>query len=162
MSFLNSQPESADKHHRADSCLLDINSPQDENAPFTRPLLSRSQTYSHFHIQEESQDSARQTFEDDRLGEQNALPQGSCHQHLRGGSSSRGDNMEEYPEEAVSKQLFHGKAGGIKAEGAYAFFTQVNIPNFVNLDHGSAGGEDERLYEPLVVLVQQDHRPDAH
>lgn len=70
--------------------------------------------------------------------------------------------MEEYPEEAVSKQLLHGKAGGIKAEGAYAFFTQVNIPNFVNLDHGSAVGEDERLYEPLVVLVQQDHQPDSH
>lgn len=161
MSFLNSNPESADKHLRPNGCLVDINSPQDENALFSRPLLSRSQSYSHFHIQEEGQDSGKQTSEDNRFGEQNAVPQGSCH-HLRGGSSSRMDDTEEDLEEAVSKQPLHGRAGGVKPEGAYAFFTQVNIPNFVSLDHSSAVGEDTLLYEPSVVLVQQDQRPDAH
>lgn len=72
------------------------------------------------------------------------------------------DDTEEDLEEAVSKQPLHGRAGGVKPEGAYAFFTQVNIPNFVSLDHSSAVGEDTLLYEPSVVLVQQDQRPDAH
>lgn len=66
------------------------------------------------------------------------------------------DDTEEDLEEADSKQPLRG-GGGVHSEAAYAFFTQVNIPNFVSLDHSSAVGEDELLYEPSVVLVQQDH-----
>lgn len=99
-------------------------------------------------------------LEDTRFGEQNRLSQGSCHQ-LRGGSSSRMGDTEEDLELAVSKQPLHGHAAGVKADGAYAFFTQITIPHLVSLDHSSAVGEDELLYEPSVVLVQQDHSPGA-
>lgn len=156
MSFLDSNPESVDKHHRPNGRLVDFNSPQDQNAPVIRPLLSLSRSYPHFHTQEE-QDSGTQTLEDDRFGEEDRPQQGSCHR-LRGGSSSRTDAREE----AVSRQPLPGRAEGVRAEGAYALFTHVNIPNFVSLDHGSAGGEDEPLYEPSVVLVQEDYRPGAH
>ena len=158
MSFLNSNPESADIHHRPNGCLVDITSPQDENAPFAHPLLSRSQSYSHFHIQEEGQDSGKQTSEGNRFGEENTLLRGSC-RHLRGGSSSR---REEDLEEAVSKRPLPGRVAGVRAQGGYAFFTQVNIPNVVGLDQGSAAAEDELLYEPSVVLVQQDAHCDIH
>lgn len=66
------------------------------------------------------------------------------------------DNTEDL------KQPLHGHADGVKPEWAYVLFTQVNVPNFVSLDHSSAVGEDKLQYEPSVVLVQQDHRPDAH
>lgn len=71
-------------------------------------------------------------------------------------------DTEEDLEQAVSKQPLHGHVGGVKADGAYAFFTQVNIPNLVSLDPGSAVGEDEVLCEPSVMLVQRAHRPGAH
>lgn len=147
MSFLNSNPESADKHRRPN-----------DNGPFSRPLLSGSQSYSHFRIQEEGRDSGKQACEGARFGEQTTAPQGS-HHHLRGGSSSRVEDTEEDVEEAVSRGPLHRH---VKAEGAYAVFTRVSIPNFVSLDHSSAGGEEKPLYEPSAALLQQDQRPDAH
>lgn len=64
--------------------------------------------------------------------------------------------MDDTEEDNI-KQPLHGNAGGMKVTEAYAFFTQATIPNFVNLEHSSAVGEDELLYEPSVVLVQQNH-----
>ncbi|TNM94871.1 hypothetical protein fugu_017630 [Takifugu bimaculatus] len=154
-------PESADKHHRPDGYPVDIDSLQDENAPsFTHPLLSVSRAYSHFCIQN-SQDSGKKTSEDSRFGEQNLVPQVSCH-HLGGGSSPRRDTVEVDLEGVVSKQPLHGRAGDVTAEDDYVFFTQFNIPNFVSLEQSSELGEEELLYEPSAVLERREAHCDIH
>lgn len=157
MLFLDRKPESADKHRRPDGCPVDMDSLQDENAPaFTCPLLSESRAYSHFYIQE-SQDSGKKTPEDSGFGEQNLVPQVSCH-HLGGGRSPRMDTVEEDLEEVVSKQPLRGRA----AEDHYVFFTQFNIPNFVSLEQSSELGEEELLYEPSAVLERREAHCDIH
>lgn len=161
MLFLDRNPESADKRHRPHGCPVDIDSPQDENAPsFTRPLLSESRAYSHFYIQD-SQDSGKRTSEDSRFGEQNLVPQ-VFGRHLGGGRSARMDTVEVDLEEVVSKLPVHGRAGDITAEGDRVFFTQFNIPNFVILEQSSEVGEDELLYEPSAVLERREAHCDIH
>lgn len=155
MLFLDRNPESADKPHRADGCLVDMDSLQDENAPsFTHPLLLESRAYSHFCIQD-SQDSGKKTPEESRFGEQSLVPQVSCH-HLGGGGSPRMDSVDVDLEEVVSKQPLHGRAGDVTAEDDYVYFTQFNIPNFVSLEPSSELGEEELLYEPSAVLERRE------
>lgn len=159
--FLDRNPESADKHHRPAGCPVDMDSLQDENATaFTHPLLSESREYSHFYIQD-SQDSEKKTSEDSRFGEQNLVPQVSCH-HLGGGSSPRMDTVEVGLEEVVSDQPLHGRAGDATEEDDYVFFTQFNIPNFVSLEQSSELGEEELPYEPSAVLERQEAHCDTH
>lgn len=67
-------------------------------------------------------------------------------------SSSRMDEMEEDTEEPLK-----GLVEETKADGDCAFFPHFNLPNFVNLEHSSALGEDDLLYEPSVILEQQSH-----
>uniref|UniRef100_A0A3Q3X314 Melanocortin 2 receptor accessory protein 2b n=1 Tax=Mola mola TaxID=94237 RepID=A0A3Q3X314_MOLML len=121
-------PDSAEKHRRHGSCLVDISGPLDENDKvFSCPLLSESRSYLHFYINEENQGRGRM------------------------------DEMEEDTEEEQGDQPLKGLVEENKADGDCAFFPHFNIPNFVNLEHSSALGEDDLLYEPSVILEQQSH-----
>lgn len=156
-------PESAEKHHQPGSCLVDISGPQDENdKAFSRPLLSESRSYFHFYINEENPGQGKRRDESG-FGDQNGAraKQGACN-HLIGMSSPGMGEMEEYVEEAVGGQSLKGLMEEGKTDKECAFFSQFNIPNFVNLDRSSSLGEDDLLYEPSVILEQQSHSRDAH
>lgn len=163
VSFLNRNPDSAEKHHRPGSCLVDINGPQDENdKAFSRPLLSESRSYFHFYINEENQGQGKRKTEENRVGKHDGVraQQGTCNR-TRGMSSSRMGEMEEDVEEAGGDQPLKGLIEESKAPKECAFFPQFNIPNFVNLEHSSTLGEDDLLYEPSVILEHQSHSRDG-
>lgn len=137
------------------SCLVDINGPREENdGAFSRPLLSESRPFFHFYISEDNPGQRQES----RFGSQNGATQGTCSRLLRVGQ------MEEYCEdggdEPSLKELAEERRSDRDRE--CAFFSQFNIPNFVNLDRSSSLGEDDLLYEPSVVLEQQSHSRDAH
>uniref|UniRef100_A0A3Q3XB69 Melanocortin 2 receptor accessory protein 2b n=1 Tax=Mola mola TaxID=94237 RepID=A0A3Q3XB69_MOLML len=145
-------PDSAEKHRRHGSCLVDISGPLDENDKvFSCPLLSESRSYLHFYINEENQGRGRRKSEESRVGRNNRA------NRPRGMSSSRMDEMEEDTEEEQGDQPLKGLVEENKADGDCAFFPHFNIPNFVNLEHSSALGEDDLLYEPSVILEQSHH-----
>uniref|UniRef100_A0A3B3THA7 Melanocortin 2 receptor accessory protein 2b n=1 Tax=Poecilia latipinna TaxID=48699 RepID=A0A3B3THA7_9TELE len=51
-------PDSGEKRHRSEGCLVDINGHQDDNdKAFSRPLLEGSRSYFNFYISEEDQKS---------------------------------------------------------------------------------------------------------
>uniref|UniRef100_A0A3P8U3R8 Melanocortin 2 receptor accessory protein 2b n=1 Tax=Amphiprion percula TaxID=161767 RepID=A0A3P8U3R8_AMPPE len=135
--------DSAEKHHRPRSCLVDIDGHQDENdKAFSRPLLAGSRSYFNFFINEDDQGQAKQKTEDKRAGKHNGAraQQGNGPQHL------------------------NGLIGEGKIDRECAFLPHFNIPNFVSLDHNSTLGEDDLLYEPSVILERQsrDSHCDVH
>ncbi|KAM9339579.1 melanocortin-2 receptor accessory protein 2A-like [Symphorus nematophorus] len=157
-------PDSADKHHRPGSCLVDIDGPQEENdKAFSRPLLAESRSYFHFYINEEDQGQGKQKSEDKRVGKHSSVraQQETC-SRPRGISSSVMDEMEEDAEEAGGHQPLKGLIEESKTEKECAFFSHFNIPNFVNLEHSSTLGEDDLLYEPSVILERQSRSQDTH
>ncbi|XP_070705891.1 melanocortin-2 receptor accessory protein 2A-like [Pempheris klunzingeri] len=157
-------PDSAEKRHRPGNCLIDIGGPQDENdKAFSRPLLAESRSYFHFYINEEDQGQGKQKPEDDRAGKHTGAQtqQGTCNRP-RGISSSGMDEMEEDAGEAGGHRPLKGLIEDSKTDRECAFFSQFNIPNFVNLEHSSTLGEDDLLYEPSVILERQSHSRDAH
>ncbi|KAI3364240.1 hypothetical protein L3Q82_011044 [Scortum barcoo] len=157
-------PDSAEKRHRPGSCLVDIDSPQDENEKaFSRPLLGESRSYFHFYINEEDQDRGKKKTEDTRVGKhtRTQVQKGTCNRP-RGVISSGMDEMEEDAEEAEVRQPLSGLIEESKTDRECAFFSHYNIPNFVNLEHSSALGEDDLLYEPSVILERQSHSQNAH
>lgn len=150
-------PDTAEKHHRPGSCLVDINGHQDESdKAFSRPLLAASRSYFNFYINEE--DQGKQKTDDGRAGKQSGLrPQhGTCNRST-GNDTSGMDEMEEDGEEAVGHQALAGLIEEGKTDRECAFLSHFNIPNFVNLDHNSTLGEDDLVYEPSVVLERQSH-----
>ncbi|XP_034555746.1 melanocortin-2 receptor accessory protein 2A-like [Notolabrus celidotus] len=151
-------PESAEKRHRPGSCLVDIDGPQDENdKAFSRPLLPESRSYFHFYINEEDQGHRKQKPEEKTVSKQ----QESCNRP-RGISSSGMDEMEDDMEEAGRHQPLSGLIEEGKVDRESAFFSQFNIPNFVNLDHSSNLGEDDLLYESSAILEHHSHSQGAH
>nr|XP_046230075.1 melanocortin-2 receptor accessory protein 2A-like [Scatophagus argus] len=157
-------PDSAEKRHRPGSCLVDINGPQDENdKAFSRPLLAESRSYFHFYINEEDQGQGKGKPEDKMVGKhaRAQVQQGTCKQP-RGTSSSGMDETEEDVEEDGGHRSLNGLTEESNTDKECAFFSHFNIPNFVNLEHSSALGEDDLLYEPSVVLERQSHSQDAH
>ncbi|CAJ1077036.1 melanocortin-2 receptor accessory protein 2A-like [Xyrichtys novacula] len=148
-------PDSAEKPHRPGSCLVDIDGPQEENdKAFSRPLLSESRSYFHFYINEEDQGQGRQRAEGKTGGKQQEISDRS-----RGIISSGMDEMEE---DVERHHPLNGLMEESKADRESAFFHHFNIPNFVNLEHGSNLGEDDLLYEPSVILERRSHSQDAH
>lgn len=152
-AFLDRHPESAAKD-RPGSCLVDINGPREENdSAFSRPLLSESRPFFHFYISEDNPGQRQES----RFGSQNRATQGTCSRLLRAGQ------MEEYCEDGGDEPPLKELAEERRADrDRECFFSQFNIPNFVNLDRSSSLGEDDLLYEPSVVLEQQSHSRDAH
>ncbi|XP_059213012.1 melanocortin-2 receptor accessory protein 2A-like [Centropristis striata] len=153
--------DSAEKRHRPGSCLVDINGPQDENdKAFSRPLLAQSRSYFHFYINEEDQGQGKQKTEEE---EEEKVGEGAQQEIIGGLGSSGMDEMME--DEAESRQpTLNGLIEESKTDRECAFFSHFNIPNFVNLEHNSALGEDELLYEPSATLerqAQEAHR-DLH
>uniref|UniRef100_A0A3B3XF00 Melanocortin 2 receptor accessory protein 2b n=1 Tax=Poecilia mexicana TaxID=48701 RepID=A0A3B3XF00_9TELE len=60
-------PDSGEKRHRPEGCLVDINGHQDDNdKAFSRPLLEGSRSYFNFYISEEDQAHGKQKPEDKR------------------------------------------------------------------------------------------------
>uniref|UniRef100_A0A3P9NIV8 Melanocortin 2 receptor accessory protein 2b n=1 Tax=Poecilia reticulata TaxID=8081 RepID=A0A3P9NIV8_POERE len=58
-------PDSGEKRHRPEGCLVDINGHQDDNdKAFSRPLLEGSRSYFNFYISEEDQAHEKQKPED--------------------------------------------------------------------------------------------------
>ncbi|XP_008287301.1 melanocortin-2 receptor aCCessory protein 2A [Stegastes partitus] len=149
--------DSAEKHHRPGSCLVDIDGHQDENdKAFSRPLLAGSRSYFNFYINEDDQGQGKPKNEDKRAGKHNGAQQGNCNRP--GGV----DEMEEDVEEAVGRQHLNGLIEECKTDRECAFLSHFNIPNFVSLDHNSALGEDDLLYEPSVVLERQSQSHGSH
>lgn len=135
------------------SCRADINGDREENdGAFSRPLLSESRPFFHFYISEDNPGPRQES----RFGNQNGTRQGTCSRLLGAGQ------MEEYCEDGGDEPHLKELAEEQRADRECAFFSQFNIPNFVNLDRSSSLGEDDLLYEPSVVLGQQSHSRDAH
>ncbi|XP_034756601.1 melanocortin-2 receptor accessory protein 2A-like [Etheostoma cragini] len=153
-------PDSAEKRHPPSSCLVDIHAPQDENdKAFSRPLLTESRSYFHFYINEEDQRQGKQKPEDESVGKHKWA---RAQQRTRGPSSSGMDEMEEDAEEAEGHQPLRGLLEESKTDREGSFFSQFNIPNFVNLEQSSTLGEDDVLYEPSVIQECQSRSQDAH
>ncbi|KAF3702938.1 Melanocortin-2 receptor accessory protein 2A [Channa argus] len=150
-------PDSADKRHRPDSCLVDIDGLQDENdKAFSRPLLAGSHSYLHFYVNKEDQGQGKQKTEDMNGGKHPgawAHP-GACSGARGIGSSGMGD-MEEEAEETGGNQPLKGLLED-STDRESAFLSHFNIPNFVNLEHSSIFGEED-LYEPSVMLEPPSH-----
>lgn len=159
----NRNPDTAEKHHRPGSCLVDTDGPQDEtDKAFSRPLLAGSHSYFHFYVNEEDHGQGKTTTEDKRVGKCTGAGAqlGTC-SRLRGISSTVMNDMEEEPEETGGNQLLKGLIEDGTADRECAFLSHFNIPNFVNLEHSSILGDDD-LYEPSVILEPQSHSQDAH
>lgn len=148
-------PESAEKHHRPEGRLVDINGHQDENdKAFSRPLLEASRSYFNFYISEEDQTHEKQKAEDKRSSTKG---KGGRHRH-----SAEIDEMDEDMEESGGHQPLSGLIEKSKTDRDCAFLSHFNIPNFVNLDQSSTLGEDDLLYEPSVILERQSQAHNAH
>ncbi|KAM6915734.1 melanocortin-2 receptor accessory protein 2B-like isoform 1-T2 [Xenentodon cancila] len=142
-------PDSAEKHHRPGSCLVNIDSEQEKNdKAFSRPLLPGSRSYFHFFINEEDQGKVRQKQDDNSSSTKEKKGGAIC-------SSDLEEMEEEDTEEARGRRPLNGLTEKRKTDGEHAFLSPFNIPNFVNLDHGSTLGEDDLLYEPSVILEHQ-------
>ncbi|KAM8725549.1 melanocortin-2 receptor accessory protein 2A-like [Acanthopagrus schlegelii] len=153
--------DSAEKRHHPGSCLVDIDGPQEENdKAFSRPLLAESRSYFHFYINEEDQGKRRP---DDKRGEDAGASarQDAC-DRPRGTSSSGMDELEEDAEETAGRRPLSGLIEECKTDKECAFFSEFNIPNFVNLEQSSTLGEDDLLYEASNMLERQSHSQDAH
>ncbi|XP_068198991.1 melanocortin-2 receptor accessory protein 2A-like [Antennarius striatus] len=128
-------PDSAEKRHRPGSCQVDVDPPQEENDhAFSRPLMAESRSYFHCYIGKE----IRQKLDDQTRG---GKP-------IRRGSCPRGRGLDEMEEEEEEEEE------PLKADESVrdrSYFSHFNIPNFVNLEHSSALGEDDLLYEPSVM-----------
>lgn len=157
--------ESAEKCHRPGSCLVDIDGTQGENdKAFSRPLLAESRSYFHFYInEEENKIDGKPKPEEKGVGKPNGAgaSQATC-KGPRGISSSGMDDMDGDIEEAGGHRPLKGLIEESKIDRECAFLSHFNIPNFVNLEHGSALGEDDLPYEPSVILEHQSHSQDAH
>lgn len=138
---------------QAGHCLVDVSSPQEENeSTFSRPLLSKSRPFFHFYISEDHPAQRQESH----LGNQNGAMKGTCSRLLN--SSQMEEHSEDPGDEPPLKELVEER----RTDRERNFFSQFNIPNFVNLDRSSSLGEDDLLYEPSVVLEQQSHSRDAH
>lgn len=160
-AFLHRNLDSAEKRHQPGSCLVDIDGPQEENdKAFSRPLLGESRSYFHFYINEEDQGKRRP---DDKRGEDAGASarQDAC-DRPRGTSSSGMDELEEDAEETAGRRPLSGLIEECKTDKECAFFSEFNIPNFVNLEQSSTLGEDDLLYEASNMLERQSHSQDAH
>ncbi|XP_030260359.1 uncharacterized protein LOC115573633 isoform X2 [Sparus aurata] len=157
-------PDSAEKRHRPGSCLVDIDGPQEENdKAFSRPLLAESRSYFHFYINEE--DQGKRKPDDKRGKEAGASAQQDACDRPRGIGSSTMNEMEEDAEdaeEAAGRRPLSGLIQECKTDKECAFFSEFNIPNFVNLEQSSTLGEDDLLYEASNMLERQSHSQDAH
>lgn len=132
---------------------MDIAGTQEENdSAFSRPLLSKSRPFFHFYISEDNPGQRQES----QLGNQNGAMKGTCSRLLSAGQME--DNSEEPGDEPPLKELVEER----RTDRDRTFFSQFNIPNFVNLDRSSSLGEDDLLYEPSVVLEQQAHGRDTH
>ncbi|KAM9355859.1 melanocortin-2 receptor accessory protein 2A-like [Pholidichthys leucotaenia] len=156
-------PDSAEKRHRPESCLVNINGHQDENDKvFSRPLLAGSRSYFNFYINEEDQGKEQKKKEDERAGKHdgNRAQWGTSSQH-RGISSSEMHEIDEDLEEPGILQPLTGLIEESKTDRECAYLSHFNIPNFVHMDHSSTLGEDDLLYEPSVILEQQSKSNNA-
>lgn len=152
LTLFDRNPEPAVKDQPG-HCLVNIRSPQEENdSAFSRPLLSKSRPFFHFYISEDNPGHRQES----QLGNQNGAMKGTCSRLLT--ASQMEDHGEEPGDEAPLKELVEDR----RTDRERSFFSQFNIPNFVNLDRSSSLGEDDLLYEPSVVLEQQCHSRDAH
>ncbi|KAM3861066.1 melanocortin-2 receptor accessory protein 2A-like [Diretmus argenteus] len=153
-------PEPAEKRRRSRSCLVDIGGPKDENDnAFSRPLLGDSRPFFHFNISEEEQGQGKCKPEGQRAGNQ------ARRGHNRPGanSSSGVEDMVEEGEEAEGHQPLQEVMEETNSDRESAFFSHYNIPNFVNLEHSSALGEDDLLLcEPSAMLGSQSRSHNAH
>ncbi|KAM4712771.1 melanocortin-2 receptor accessory protein 2A-like [Anableps anableps] len=148
-------PDSGEKRHRPEGCLVDINGHQDENdKAFSRPLLEGSRSYFNFYISEEDQAHEKQKTEDKRSS---IKDKAGRLQH-----SGEIDEMDEDIEESGGHQPLNGFIEKSKTDRECAFLSHFSIPNFVNLDHNSTLGEDDLLYEPSVILERQSQAQNAH
>ncbi|XP_061603076.1 melanocortin-2 receptor accessory protein 2A-like [Cololabis saira] len=148
-------PESAEKHHRPGSCLVNIESEQEKNdKAFSRPLLPGSHSYLHFFINEEDQDQVRQKQEDNRSTTKEKMGRAIC--------SSGVEEMEADTKEARGRRPLNGLTEESKTDGERAFLSPFHIPNFVNLDDSSTNGEDDLLSEPSVILEHQSQAHSTH
>lgn len=151
-TFFARNSESALKE-RPGRCLVDLTGTQEENnRAFSRPLLSRAQPFFHFYISEDNPGQRQESH----FGNQSDAVKGTCSRLLNAGQ------VEEYSEDPGHEPPLKELVEERRTDRERAFFTQFNIPNFVNLDRSSSLGEDDLLYEPSVILEQQSHSREAH
>ncbi|KAF7666411.1 hypothetical protein LDENG_00110390 [Lucifuga dentata] len=142
--------DSAEKRSHP-GCLAD--GPEDENdKAFSRPLLPESRSFFHFYISEEVKGQGRCESSGERFRK---------HQAQAAACSGPGGMEETEAEEIKGRQCLGGLIEEDKPDGEPYFLSHFNIPNFVNLEHGSALGEEDLLYEPSVILEHQSHTQDA-
>ncbi|KAG7239680.1 hypothetical protein INR49_028616 [Caranx melampygus] len=154
--------DSAEKCHRHGSCLVDIDGPQEENdKAFSRPLLAESRSYFHFYINEEENKIEGKLKPEDGKCNRAGAPR-ATHQGPRGISSSGTDDTDGDIKEAGGHRSLKGQIEESTTDRECVFLSHFNIPNFVNLEHSSALGEDDLPYEPSVILEHQSHSQDAH
>lgn len=161
--FLNRNQDSAERHHRTGSCLADDSSPEDENdKAFSRPLLAESRLFFHFYISEEEQGQGKHKPEDTRFGKHTgARAQAAC-SGPAGISSCGMKETGEEAEEVEARQPLGGPIEEDETDRECALLDHFNIPNFVNLEHGSMLGEDDLLYDPSIILERQSRVQDAY
>ncbi|MED6281885.1 hypothetical protein CHARACLAT_026447 [Characodon lateralis] len=148
-------PDLAEKRHRPEGRLVDINGHQEENEKaFSRPLLDGSPSYFNFYISEEDQAHKKRKLEDKRSSTKDKVGRHLC--------SSEIEEMHEDIEESGGHQPLNGLIEESKTDRECAFLSHFNIPNFVNLDHSSTLGEDDLLYEPSMILERQSQAHNAH
>ncbi|KAM9840242.1 melanocortin-2 receptor accessory protein 2A-like [Aulostomus maculatus] len=152
--------DSAEKHHRPGSCLVDADGLRGENdKAFSLPLLTESCAYFNFYINEEGPN--KRNLKDNR----NLKQTGWCQAQLGtldrpGGISSAA--MDEVEEDVEGNLPLGGLTEERKTQRECAFLSHFNIPNFVNLEHRSSLGEDDLLYEPPVILERQPYSKERH
>ncbi|XP_014847313.1 PREDICTED: melanocortin-2 receptor accessory protein 2 [Poecilia mexicana] len=151
-------PDSGEKRHRPEGCLVDINGHQDDNdKAFSRPLLEGSRSYFNFYISEEDQAHGKQKPEDKRRSAKD-----------KAGRLQRSAEIDEMDEDVEESGGQHQPLSGLTEKSKSdrdrecAFLSHFSIPNFVNLDHGSTLGEDDLLYEPSVILERQSQARNGH
>uniref|UniRef100_A0A3B4T4I6 Melanocortin 2 receptor accessory protein 2b n=1 Tax=Seriola dumerili TaxID=41447 RepID=A0A3B4T4I6_SERDU len=137
---------------------------QEENdKAFSRPLLAESHSYFHFYINEEDKGEGKQKPEAKSVAKHcgAGAQQATC-KGPRGSSSSGMNDTEADTEEAGGHRPLNGLIEESKTDRECAFLSHFNIPNFVNLEHSSALGEDDLPYEPSIILERRSHSQDAH
>ncbi|XP_027897067.1 melanocortin-2 receptor accessory protein 2A [Xiphophorus couchianus] len=148
-------PELGEKRHQPEGCLVDINGHQDDNdKAFSRPLLEGSRSYFNFYISEEDQAHEKQ-----KPGDKRSSAKDKAGRLQRSGEL---DEMDEDIEESGGHQPLNELIEKSKSDRECAFLSHFNIPNFVNLDHGSTLGEEDLLYEPSVILERQSQAHNGH
>ncbi|XP_072306875.1 melanocortin-2 receptor accessory protein 2-like [Eucyclogobius newberryi] len=138
----------------ANSAMDNINAEEDSEKAFSRPLLTDSRSYFHFYINQEHQRTQPK--------QEQHHSQAPSKNHTDCSSNSIHDIIREAEDDRENRELNLVLEDPIKTDADCSFVSQFTIPNFVNLEHASALGEEDLLYEPSVTLERKAHAQELH